>query len=74
LADPPQESADRVRELYDAVTDARQAALEAEEALYLATFRASQDGWSDRALGKAIGVPHPTVQGWREKGEQLAEG
>jgi hypothetical protein len=71
---PPQASADHVRDLYATMSTARREAIDAEEALYRATYQANQDGWSDRALGAAIGVPYRTVQGWREKGEQLAEG
>ena len=70
---PPQESADRVRELHAALTEARTVERETQEALYRATYRASLDGWSDRALGRAIGVPYPTVQKWREIGQQLEE-
>ena len=70
---PPQESKDHVCELYAALTEARRATLAAEDALYRATYRANRDGWSDRALGKAIGVPYRTVQGWREIGRRLEE-
>jgi hypothetical protein len=70
---PPQESADRVRELYSALTQADRALIDTRDALYRATYEASLEGWSDRALGKAIGVPYPTVQGWREIGRGLAE-
>ena len=69
----PQASADHVRELYAAMNQARQVAHDAEEALYRATYQANLDGWSDRALGAAIGVPYRTVQGWREIGRDLVE-
>jgi hypothetical protein len=70
---PPRESADRVRALHDQLTAARREEETAKEALYRATYEASLDGWSDRALGKAIGVPYRTVQDWREIGRSLEE-
>lgn len=41
--------------------------------LYLAAYEANQGGWSDRALGVELGVPHTTVQHWREAGQRISE-
>jgi len=70
---PPEASADRVRDLFRVLTAIRDSATETEEQLYAAVYQASLDGWSDGALGKKIGVPRGTVQGWRENGRRLVE-
>ena len=70
---PPEASADRVRELFLELNNARDIARTAEEALYAAAYQASIDGWSGRALAKAIGQHYRTVEGWIERGKPSGE-
>lgn len=71
---PPKRLADRVRRLRSALERNRRRETELEEALYVAAYEASQNGWTQRGLADAIDEPRGTVQHWIEVGEQILEG
>jgi ribosomal protein L19E len=70
---PPKRFADRVRKIRAALIRTRHREDDLEEALYVAAYQASQNGWTQRGLADAINEKRGTVQHWIEVGEGLSE-